>query len=122
MSNMKAEERKQVNVGDWVKLQSNKGERIHGFVEKQLEEENRVQIRVIASDNHLLTNHSIQVHVVKLQVEPDSKYYTLGELEQLIDLALQTNDKAWFDALSDQYNYLKKETEAKRHIDYTQVN
>lgn len=121
MSNMTNEQKKQAQAGDWVKLQSNKGERIHGYVEKELED-NRAQIRVIASDNHLLTNHSIQVHVVKLQVEADSKFYTLGELEQLIDLALQTNDKTWFDALSDQYNYLKRETDAKRHIDYTQVN
>jgi len=114
--------RKQVEVGDWVKLRTKKGERIHGFIEKEMTDEEVVQLRVIASDNHLLSGHSIQVHTVKLELEPISKYHTLGELEQLIDLALLTNDKAWFDALSDQYNYLKREVQNDRHIDYTGVS
>lgn len=111
-----------VQLGDWVKLHSKKGERIHGYIEKALGEDELVQIRVIASDNQFLSGHSIQVNAVKLEVEPITKYFTLKELEQLIDLALETNDREWFDTLTDQYHFLKKEIADQQHVDYSSVN
>ncbi|WP_067836257.1 hypothetical protein [Amphibacillus sediminis] len=119
---MEAQDNKRVMIGDWVKLRSSKGERIHGYVEKHTTEENVLQLRVISSDNHLLKGHSIQVQVAKLEKEKPFTRYTLGELEQLIDLALSTNDRAWFDALSMQYQHLLNEIAEQRHVDCTSAS
>ncbi|WP_017472117.1 IDEAL domain-containing protein [Amphibacillus jilinensis] len=106
---MGTQNKQQVQIGDWVKLQSSKGERIHGYVEKHTGNNQVLQLRVVTSDNHLLAGHSIQVQLDKLERETPFTRYTLAELEQLIDLALLTNDKAWFDALSTQYKHLHSE-------------
>ncbi|SEN46622.1 IDEAL domain-containing protein [Amphibacillus marinus] len=112
----------EVKIGDWVKLQSSKGERIHGYIEKEMNGEKVMQLRVVTSDNHLLAGHSIQVQAYKLEREKRFSRYTLGELEQLIDLSLLTRDRAWFDALTAQYSYLQNEIDQDRHFDYTSTS
>jgi len=100
-------ERKQIMIGDWVNLSSSKGERIHGYVEKMTGDREVVQIRVVSSENHILVGQSIQVQVSKVSRENEVEQYSAGELKQLIDLALLTNDKTWFDSLMVKYQTLK---------------
>lgn len=94
-------------IGDWVKLRSSKGERIHGYVEKETENDDKMQLRVVASDNQLLSGQSIQVQSAKVEKEQAFEHFTKGELEQLIDLALLTKDQAWFDSLIKDYQLLQ---------------
>ncbi|SDB90205.1 IDEAL domain-containing protein [Pelagirhabdus alkalitolerans] len=97
------------NVGQWVELESRKGEKIQGFVEKMLNEQTIVQIRVVSSDNEWLLEQSIQVSSDKVNQSTIFKQYTKAELDQLIDLALLTNDKEWFDALTLKSNQLENQ-------------
>ncbi|WP_440895565.1 IDEAL domain-containing protein [Amphibacillus sp. Q70] len=108
---MSIKDKNKVQIGDWVKLQSSKGEHIQGYVEKETNNNDVLQLRVIASDNQLLSGHSIQVQTQKLEKDQAFQHFTIGELEQLIDLALLTNDKAWFDSLTKEYKALQAEKE-----------
>lgn len=106
---MDKEEDRSVQIGDWVQTESSKGESIHGFVEKAQNQGYLVQLRVIASDNKQLQGQTVQVNSQKLSIEERFADYSVYELKQLIDLSLLTGDKAWFDALSEQYQNLQKE-------------
>lgn len=106
---MNKQEQNEVMIGDWVNLRSSKGQWIHGYVEKRIGDNDLVQLRVVSSENQLLSNQTIQVQVSKVTKEHDNEQYSAGELKQLIDLALLTNDKAWFDALMSEYQTLKVE-------------
>ncbi|HHU19425.1 MAG TPA: IDEAL domain-containing protein [Bacilli bacterium] len=99
--------RKQIMIGDWVNLRSSKGEQIHGYVEKTTGDHEVVQLRVVSSENQILVGQSIQVQVNKVTKEDEIEQYSAGELKQLIDLALLTNDKAWFGSLMTKYQKLK---------------
>jgi|SRR5699024_3486671 len=111
---MEEKNRNKFEIGDWVRLQSNKGEHIHGYVEKRPENKDVVQLRVIASDNEWLSGHSIQVKTNKIEKDHDFLEHSIGELEQLIDLALLTKDEAWFDSLVLKYKALKDEEKAQQ--------
>lgn len=116
---MGAQHTNPIQIGDWVRTKSSKGERIHGFVEKSEQDSNRVQLKVIASDNKLLSGHSIQVSQSKITIEDTFRDFAVIELEQLIDLALLTNDKAWFDELTTQFLQLQHELPNTNLVDYT---
>lgn len=109
---MEINNNEQYKIGDWVKLHSSKGEQIHGYIEKMPENKNLIQLRVVESDNEWLSGHSIQVETKKIKLEKNEIAYSIGELEQLIDLALSTKDEAWFDSLVLKYKLLnaKKKT------------
>lgn len=104
---MNSEKNNQVKVGDWVKLKSSKGERIYGYVEKKPVDNELVQLRVVSSENELISGQSIQVLMHKVQKQETKEQHSVSELKQLIDLALLTNDETWFDALMEQYQALK---------------
>lgn len=106
---MSNEEKNQIKIGDWVNLRSGKGEWIHGYIEKMTGDREVVQLRVVSSENQLLSGQSIQVQVSKVTIAEANEQYSAGELKQLIDLALLTNDKAWFDSLMQEYQALKVE-------------
>ncbi|MCZ0701968.1 uncharacterized protein YpiB (UPF0302 family) [Natronobacillus azotifigens] len=113
---------KSIQVGDWVETESSKGQRILGFIEKDTEEENMLQLRVIMSDNDMLTGHSIQVNQSKLTMQESNSNYSVQELAQLIDLALLTNDKAWFDELTAQYIQIQNDSSTEEILNYTTAN
>lgn len=104
---MNSEKNNQVKVGDWVKLKSSKGERIYGYVEKKPVDNELVQLRVVSSENELISGQSIQVLMHKVRKQETKEQHSVSELKQLIDLALLTNDETWFDALMEQYQALK---------------
>lgn len=104
---MSPQEYKKVMVGDWVKLKSSKGELIHGYVEKTIDNNEVVQLRVVTSDNQFLSGQSIQVELNKVTLDQENEQFSVAEIKQLIDLALLTNDKAWFDSLMIKYQALK---------------
>lgn len=103
------EEKNKFIIGDWVNLRSSKGELINGYVEKMTGDHEVVQIRVVSSENQLLSGQSIQVQMSKVAIAEATEQYSAGELKQLIDLALLTNDKAWFDSLMQEYQTLQVE-------------
>ncbi|WP_117160789.1 IDEAL domain-containing protein [Paraliobacillus sp. X-1268] len=98
----------QVKIGDWVRAKSSKGELIHGFVEKNALDHNIIQLRVVASDNKMLMGHSIQINKIKLNKLDMTVSKTEKQLRQLIDIALETKDEAWFLDLTKQLQYVEK--------------
>ena len=97
----------EVQIGDWVRAKSSKGELIHGFVEKNALDHNVIQLKVVASDNKMLMGHSIQINQIKINKLDAAGSKTEKQLRQLIDIALETKDEAWFLDLTKELNSVK---------------
>ena len=89
---------------DWVKGISRNGEMIIGFVDSMSLEQKAVHVLVAESDNEALIGKTIPMHFTQLEVIPMAETKYAGELEFLIDLALATDDKEWFEELSAELN------------------
>lgn len=89
--------------GDWVRAKSRDGELVRGYIESIDTYQDIMKIHVVESDNTKVVGKSIWLimkYAEKLpEVPPSDK-----ELLSLIDLALLTKDKAWFNKLTDQLN------------------
>lgn len=106
---MEANQQYPLKVGDWVRAKSSKGELIHGFVEKNTLDHQVIQLRVVASDNKMLMGHSIQMNQSKIDRLDDNFFKTENQLYQLIDIALETHDQAWFNELTNQLHTLQNQ-------------
>lgn len=100
-----------LQIGDWVRAKSSKGILMHGFVEKNELDHNVVQLRVVASDNKMLTGQSIQINQSKINRLSSDFSKTENQLNALIDIALETRDEDWFHDLVSQLNNLKRTKE-----------
>ncbi|GGM41583.1 hypothetical protein GCM10011351_29690 [Paraliobacillus quinghaiensis] len=104
---MEINQTNEVQVGDWVRAKSSKGELIHGFVEKNALDHNVIQLKVVTSDNKMLMGHSIQINQMKINKLDAPGPKTEKQLRQLIDIALETKDEAWFFELTKELNSVK---------------
>ncbi|WP_281862702.1 IDEAL domain-containing protein [Planomicrobium okeanokoites] len=93
---------------DWVKGISRHGEMIIGFVDSMSLEQEAVHVVVAESDNEELIGKTIPMHFNQVEVIPTATSKNAGELEFLIDLALSTGDKEWFEELSAELNEKKQ--------------
>ena len=93
---------------DWIKGISRNGEMIFGFVDSMSLEQEAVHVIVAESDNEELVGKTIPMHFTQVEVIPSALTKSAGELEFLIDLALATGDKEWFDELSAELNEKKQ--------------
>lgn len=93
---------------DWVKGISRHGEMIIGFVDSMSLEQEAVHVVVAESDNEELIGQTIPMHFNQVEVIPAAVTKNAGELEFLIDLALATGDKEWFEELSAELNEKKQ--------------
>ncbi|CQR47562.1 IDEAL domain protein [Paraliobacillus sp. PM-2] len=108
-----------IQIGDWVRAKSSKGGLIHGFVEKNELDHNVIQLRVVASDNKMLTGQSIQINQSKIDRLSSEFSKTENQIHVLIDMALETHDEDWFNDLVAQLNQLKKQKDADMpHVNY----
>ena len=105
---MKFENTSVLNVGDWVKGKSMNGELIVGFVEYLSPLEEKVILTVAVSDNEELIGEAIKLPLQLVERAPVSDMKDRNLLLSLIDLALATGDKEWFDELSEELNSLKQ--------------
>lgn len=88
-------------VSDWVQGQTISGEFIFGYVEQIDLEQGVAKVYVVKSDNE---DSAGRIALAKLHHLKQQAHWSPEEedLRGLIDLALVTQDQAWFVELSDQ--------------------
>jgi hypothetical protein len=89
----------QVNVGDWVSGTSQEDEKFIGYVEA-LYAEGGLRVRVTQSDHAEAVGRAVDSMTAKVAKLPVYVPVQKEELELLLDLALQTHDREWFDELT----------------------
>ncbi|ANY70513.1 hypothetical protein BBD42_02465 [Paenibacillus sp. BIHB 4019] len=89
-----------IKPGDWMNGTTGNGELMLGFVESVDASHGTVRLYVTACDNELAIGRTITLAASQVNSLRSSPLYTVQQLTQLIDLALATNDEAWFNELS----------------------
>lgn len=103
------EEKTILKTTDWVKGTSINGEMVIGFIDSMSMVQGAVYVTVAESDNEGIIGKTIPLSVKQVESLPQSAPKDTAQLEYLIDLALQTGDREWFEELSDEL-YGKKQT------------
>ncbi|GAB2690812.1 IDEAL domain-containing protein [Paenibacillus thermoaerophilus] len=88
-----------IREGDWVSGTSTQDEKLIGFVES-VNDNGIVKIRVTQSDREDAVGTSVEAQSAKVKRMPDTAPSAAEELRSLIDLALATRDREWFEELS----------------------
>ncbi|MGF2615871.1 IDEAL domain-containing protein [Rossellomorea vietnamensis] len=107
MSNFK---RDKVNVGDWVRGFAKNGALIQGYMENIDPIDPLFKIRVIDSDDKDLIGYTLNMDDSLMEKMQTSSALTEPQLNFLIDIALETNDKEWFLELSNALKNFNKHT------------
>ncbi|WP_367281416.1 IDEAL domain-containing protein [Planococcus shixiaomingii] len=97
-----------LKTSDWVKGVSRHGELIIGFIDSMSIIQEAVNVVVAESDNEELIGKTIPMSVNQVESMPEAGNKDAGQLEFLIDLALSTGDKEWFNELSAELNSKKQ--------------
>lgn len=98
------EEKTILKTTDWVKGTSIKGEMVIGFIESMSMVQGAVYVTVAESDNEEIIGMTIPLAVKQVESLQQTAPKDTAQLEYLIDLALQTGDKEWFEELSAELN------------------
>ncbi|TBL70499.1 hypothetical protein [Paenibacillus thalictri] len=91
-----------IQEGDWVSGTSPLDERFIGYVES-VDPHGMIKVMVTQSDHAETVNTVIETRRLKARKLPDYVPSTSEELRSLIELALLTYDKAWFEQLQGQF-------------------
>lgn len=102
------EEKTILKTSDWVKGTSRNGEMIIGFIDSMSMVQGAVNVTVAESDNVDIIGKTVPLAVQQVESLPQAVAKDAAQLEYLIDLALQTGDKAWFDELTGELNGKKQ--------------
>lgn len=89
-----------IQEGDWVSGTSQADEKFIGFVESVSGGGAGLKVWVTQCDREEAVGTSIDASAAKVKKLPDHTPSTPEELRGLIELALMTQDKIWFDELS----------------------
>lgn len=87
-----------IQVGDWISGTSQEDEKFIGYVDSRTED-NIVKIWVSQSDHDNIVGEFVQTKLSKIKKLPENPSLTTDELNSLMDLALLTKDKEWFQDL-----------------------
>ncbi|MFC5650294.1 IDEAL domain-containing protein [Paenibacillus solisilvae] len=97
-----------IQVGDWISGTSQLDEKFIGYVDS-LAEDNMVKVWVTQSDHDNIVGEYVQTKLPKLRKLAEDNPFNQDELVSLIDLALMTKDKDWFqDLVSQSYMSAKQ--------------
>jgi hypothetical protein len=88
-----------IGEGDWVSGTTLNDERFIGYV-VSIGDGEGVKVRVSQSDHGEIAGTLVETRRSKVRKLPEQKPSSPEELGDLIELALMTQDKAWFDELS----------------------
>lgn len=102
------EEKTILKTTDWVKGTFINGEIIIGFIDSMNMVQGAVNVTVAESDNTAIIGKTVPMDVKKVQILPQMAPKDPAQLEYLIDLALQTGDKEWFEELTEELNAKKQ--------------
>lgn len=97
-----------LKTSDWVKGKSRHDELIIGFIDSMNVLKEAVNVTVVESDNEEMIGLTIPMSVHQVESIPASDTKDSAQLTFLIDLALATDDKEWFQELSAQLNAKKE--------------
>ncbi len=97
-----------LKISDWVKGKSRHDELIIGFVDSMDVLKEAVNVTVVESDNEEMIGMTIPMSIHQVENIPESVNKDAAQLGFLIDLALATDDKEWFQELSAQLNDKKQ--------------
>lgn len=97
-----------LTISDWVKGKSRHDELIIGFVDSMDIFSESVNVTVVESDNEEMIGMTIPMSIHQIEKIPESNSKDAAQLSFLIDLALATDDKEWFQELSAQLNEKKQ--------------
>lgn len=97
-----------LKTSDWVKGKTRHGELIIGFIDSMDVPKEAVNVTVVESDNEEIIGMTIPMPAVIVESIPAAETKEVAELEFLIDLALSTDDKEWFQELTGQLNEKKQ--------------
>ena len=89
-----------LRVGDWVSGTSVEDERVFGYVEEIEDRAGLVAVRVLKSDHSEAVGQKVTSRKQRLKRLPFREPETEDELINLIDLALATRDRAWFEEIA----------------------
>ncbi|WP_033541886.1 IDEAL domain-containing protein [Planococcus sp. CAU13] len=98
------EEKTILKTSDWVKATSMNGEIIIGFIDSMSMVQGAVNVTVAESDNEAIIGKTIPLAVKQVESLQQTAPKDKAQLEYLIDLALQTGDKDWFEELTAELN------------------
>lgn len=87
-----------VREGDWISGTTQEDEKYIGFVQT-CNEDGIVKVWVTQSDREAIVNSTIQAKLAKVKKLPEPTLTTEEEVRSLIELALGTHDKQWFEQL-----------------------
>jgi hypothetical protein len=119
MSNIK---RDKVHVGDWVRGFAKNGALIQGYLENIDPLDPLFKIRVVDSDDKDLIGFSLNMDDSLIEKVPSNDSLTEPQIQYLIDIALETQDKEWFYELTNSMQPYKQNY-GQRHspefVDFT---
>jgi hypothetical protein len=98
---MKTTGRLAPRLGDWVSGISPQDERFIGFVEST-DSEGFAKVFVTQSDNAIAIGSTLKASLKQMKTMPESTLSDPEFLRDLIDLALSTSDRGWFEDLVEQ--------------------
>lgn len=94
-------------IGDWVSGTSLKDERFRGYIE-DIHDTGYATIRIIESDNEKAIGKTSKSHLNRLKKLEMTPFQSIGQIYNLIDLALVNKDKEWFMELTTQLKQLQE--------------
>ena len=100
-----------LKTSDWVKGTSINGEMIIGFIDSMSMVQGAVNVTVAESDNEAIIGKTVPLAVKQVESLPQTVAKDAAQLEYLIDLALQTGDREWFEELTAELNGKKQTVE-----------
>lgn len=91
-------------MSDWVQGKAENGELIQGFIVAIHEAEAVAKVHVVQSDNEAVVGKGVMMREQWLKEMPFAETEDAGQIADLIDLALATQDAGWFQELSARLN------------------
>jgi uncharacterized protein YpiB (UPF0302 family) len=97
-----------LEIGDWVKGTLLSGELIIGYIESLSNLEGVAKVTVVTSDNKDINGRTIALLTNQLKRLPAANVTNKEQILFLIDVALSTGDKEWFNELTAKLHSIKQ--------------
>ncbi|TYR74261.1 IDEAL domain-containing protein [Rossellomorea vietnamensis] len=91
---------KKITVGDWVKAKSFEGEIVIGYIENVNKNGKSVRMKAVQDEQDGVKGSSIETPIQSVTPLQEFHKKTKADILELIDLALLTHDKEWFERLT----------------------
>jgi len=90
-----------MKISDWVQGKTKDDEMIFGFVEEIDSMNGVAAVHVVQSDNEERVGRKASLRIAGIKPVPAASFADNEQIDDVIDLALATGDKAWFMELTE---------------------